>query len=61
LVVSLIVEVDVAGLLSPAIEERVKATDTHKIMLGISIAMLVIVLKGFTAVRANNNAIFRAA
>jgi Ca2+/H+ antiporter len=61
LIASVIAVVGVAWLLSPAFEERVKATGAPKIILGISIAMLVIVRERFVAVRADKNAIFRVA
>ena len=52
LVVSLIVVVGLAELLSPAIEASVKAAGAPKTIVGIAIAMLVLLPEGFAAVRA---------
>ena len=52
LVVSLIVVVGLAELLSPAIEAGVKAAGAPKTIVGIAIAMLVLLPEGFAAVRA---------
>ena len=52
LIVSLIVVVGLAELLSPAIEAGVKAAGAPKTIVGIAIAMLVLLPEGFAAVRA---------
>jgi len=52
LLVSLIVVVGLAELLSPAIEAGVKAAGAPKTIVGIAIAMLVLLPEGFAAVRA---------
>ena len=52
LILSLIVVVGLAELLSPAIEAGVKAAGAPKTIVGIAIAMLVLLPEGFAAVRA---------
>ena len=52
LILSLIVVVGLAELLSPAIEVGVKAAGAPKTIVGIAIAMLVLLPEGFAAVRA---------
>jgi len=52
LIVSLIIVVGLAELLSPAIEAGVKAAGAPKTIVGIAIAMLVLLPEGFAAVRA---------
>lgn len=52
LVLSLIVVVGLAELLSPAIEAGVKAAGAPKTIVGIAIAMLVLMPEGYAAVRA---------
>jgi Ca2+:H+ antiporter len=52
LIISLIVVVGLAELLSPAIESVVKTAGAPKTIVGIAIAMLVILPEGFAAVRA---------
>ena len=52
LILSLIVVVGLAELLSPAIEAGVKAAGAPKTIVGIAIAMLVLMPEAFAAVRA---------
>ena len=52
LLLSLIVVVGLAELLSPAIEAGVKAAGAPKTIVGIAIALLVLLPEGFAAVRA---------
>jgi len=52
LVLSLIVVVGLAELLSPAIEAGVEAAGAPKTIVGIAIALLVLLPEGFAAVRA---------
>lgn len=52
LLLSLIVVVGLAELLSPAIEAGVKAVGAPKTIVGITIALLVLMPEGFAAVRA---------
>ena len=52
LLLSLIVVVGLAELLSPAIEAGVKAIGAPKTILGIAIALLVLMPEGYAAVRA---------
>lgn len=52
LILSLIVVVGLAELLSPAIEAGVKAAGAPKTIVGIAIAMLVLMPEGYAAVRA---------
>jgi Ca2+:H+ antiporter len=52
LILSLIVVVGLAELLSPAIEAGVKAAGAPKTIVGIAIALLVLLPEGFAAVRA---------
>ncbi len=52
LIISLIIVVGLAELLSPAIEAGVKAAGAPKTIVGIAIAMLVLLPEGFAAVRA---------
>lgn len=52
LVISLIIVVGLAELLSPAIEAGVKAAGAPKTIVGIAIAMLVLMPEGYAAVRA---------
>ena len=52
LVLSLIVVVGLAELLSPAIEAGVEAVGAPKTIVGIAIALLVLLPEGFAAVRA---------
>jgi len=52
LILSLIIVVGLAELLSPAIEAGVKAAGAPKTIVGIAIAMLVLLPEGFAAVRA---------
>lgn len=52
LIMSLIVVVGLAELLSPAIEMGVKAAGAPKTIVGIAIAMLVLLPEGYAAVRA---------
>ena len=52
LILSLIVVVGLAELLSPVIEAGVKSTGAPKTIVGITIAMLVLLPEGFAAVRA---------
>jgi Ca2+:H+ antiporter len=52
LILSLIVVVGLAELLSPAIEAGVKAAGAPKTIVGIAIAMLVLLPEAFAAVRA---------
>lgn len=52
LLLSLIVVVGLAELLSPAIESGVKAAGAPKTIVGIAIAMLVLMPEGYAAVRA---------
>jgi len=52
LILSLIVVVGLAELLSPAIESGVEAAGAPKTIVGIAIAMLVLLPEGFAAVRA---------
>jgi len=52
LIVSLIVVVGLAELLSPTIEAGVEAAGAPKTIVGIAIAMLVLLPEGFAAVRA---------
>jgi Ca2+:H+ antiporter len=52
LIISLLVVVGLAELLSPAIEAGVKATGAPKTIVGIAIAMLVLMPEGYAAVRA---------
>ena len=52
LVLSLIVVVGLAELLSPAIEAGVEAAGAPKTIVGIAIALLVLMPEGFAAVRA---------
>jgi Ca2+:H+ antiporter len=53
LLVSLIIVVGLAELLSPAIEAGVKAVGAPKTVVGIAIAMLVLLPEAFAAVRAS--------
>lgn len=52
LILSLVIVVGLAELLSPAIEVGVKAAGAPKTIVGIAIAMLVLLPEGFAAVRA---------
>ena len=52
LILSLILVVGLAELLSPAIEAGVKAAGAPKTIVGIAIAMLVLMPEGYAAVRA---------
>ena len=52
LIISLIVVVGLAELLSPAIERGVAAAGAPKTIVGIAIALLVLLPEGFAAVRA---------
>lgn len=52
LILSLIIVVGLAELLSPAIEAGVKVAGAPKTIVGIAIAMLVLLPEGFAAVRA---------
>ncbi len=52
LIISLILVVGLAELLSPAIEAGVKAAGAPKTIVGIAIALLVLLPEGFAAVRA---------
>lgn len=52
LILSLIIVVGLAELLSPAIEAGVKAAGAPKTIVGIAIAMLVLLPEGYAAVRA---------
>ena len=52
LIVSLVIVVGLAELLSPAIEAGVNAAGAPKTIVGIAIAMLVLLPEGFAAVRA---------
>ena len=52
LILSLIIVVGLAELLSPAIEAGVKAAGAPKTIVGIAIAMLVLLPEGFAALRA---------
>lgn len=52
LIVSLIIVVGLAELLSPAIEAGVQAAGAPKTIVGIAIALLVLLPEGFAAVRA---------
>ena len=52
LIISLIVVVGLAELLSPAIERSVAAAGAPKTIVGIAIALLVLLPEGFAAVRA---------
>ncbi|MBT8579375.1 ionic transporter y4hA [Polynucleobacter paneuropaeus] len=52
LIVSLVIVVGLAELLSPAIEAGVKAAGAPKTIVGIAIAMLVLLPEGYAAVRA---------
>lgn len=52
LILSLIVVVGIAELLSPTIEAGVKAVGAPKTIVGIAIALLVLLPEGFAAVRA---------
>jgi Ca2+:H+ antiporter len=52
LILSLIIVVGLAELLSPAIEAGVKAAGAPKTIVGIAIALLVLLPEGFAAVRA---------
>ena len=52
LILSLIVVVGIAELLSPTIEAGVKAAGAPKTIVGIAIALLVLLPEGFAAVRA---------
>jgi Ca2+:H+ antiporter len=52
LILSLVIVVGLAELLSPAIEAGVKAAGAPKTIVGIAIAMLVLLPEGYAAVRA---------
>jgi Ca2+:H+ antiporter len=52
LIMSLVVVVSLAELLSPAIEKVVRVTGAPKTIVGITIAILVLMPEGFAAVRA---------